>query len=174
LAAAGPDLRHYRGELILLGLVPFISIDSNGVEPMSSEPNPAVATQTVSQSPSPQDALQRVAGAMMVAATAVQQGAADAQTKARQLAPRIGRAFSKTVYATCYYTSYGVVFPTLLIVSLLPSENAIGYGLGDGARAARDAVAELQAQRQARREAARKQAAAASEASSGVVAMAPA
>src|SRR5262245_47908105 len=141
---------------------------------MSSEPNPAVATQTVSESPTPQDAMQRVAGAMMVAANAVQQGAVDAKSKAQQLAPRIGRAFSKTVYATCYYTSYGVVFPTLLIVSFLPSENAIGYGLGDGARAARDAVADLQAQRQARREAARKEAAEAAAARPGAVGMAPA
>ena len=142
---------------------------------MSSETNPAVATQTAAECQTPQDAMQKVAGAMMVAANAVQQGATDAKSKAQQLAPRIGRAFSKPIYATCYYTSYGVVFPTLLIVSLLPSENAIGYGLGDGARAARDAVADLQAQRQARREAARKPAAAQTAGASPVaVAMSPA
>jgi hypothetical protein len=140
-------------------------------ETQSAGAQPAV--NEVSKSCPPEDAMQKVAGAMMVAASAVQQGAADARDKARQIAPGIGRAVSKTIYATCYYTSYGFVFPTLLIVSLLPLENAVGYGLGDGARAAKDAVADLKAQRKARREARQREAAAA-KAQLGAASLAPA
>jgi hypothetical protein len=117
--------------------------------------------------------MQKVAGAMMVAANAVQQGAIDARDKARRVAPGIGRAISKTIYATCYYTSYGIVFPTLLISSLLPLDNAVGYGLADGARAARDAIEDLKVQRKARKEAHR-QALAAQQAQHAKLAAAPA
>ena len=127
------------------------------------------------ESPATNDPIKQVAGAMMVAANAVREGAVDARQKASQLAPGIRRAFSKTVYTTCYYSSYGVVFPVLLLVNVLPLENAVGHGLADGARAARDAVADQKARRQANREASRMAAAAAKAAEhAGGAAFAPA
>ena len=47
---------------------------------------------------------------------------------------------SKTVYSVCYYVSYGVVFPSLWVASLIPTDNAMGHGLSDGATAAREKV----------------------------------
>lgn len=122
------------------------------------------------------DPLQKVAGAMMTAAEAVQEGASDAKAKAQQMAPAVGRAVSKSVYATCYYLSYGVVFPTLLVASVIPLNNPVGHGLTDGAAAAKDAVEHLN-QRRAAMKAARKQALdemAAAQAGNGGAAPAPA
>ena len=65
---------------------------------------------------------------------------------------------SKSVYATCYYASFGVMIPTYAVVSVLPTQNALGFGFLDGARAAGDSVELLKqrrAERQARKEAAR-------------------
>lgn len=47
---------------------------------------------------------------------------------------------NKTIYKSGYYLSYGVVFPTCFIAGLVPTDNAMGRGLIDGAHAARDAV----------------------------------
>ena len=102
----------------------------------------------------PADKLQQVGQAMITAAAAVRQGAGDARAKAMELAPAVGESVSRAVYATCYYVSYGVVFPTVFVASLLPLNNAFGYGLADGASAAKEAVAAMRSRRQARREAA--------------------
>ena len=56
---------------------------------------------------------------------------------------------SKSIYATCYYLSYGVVFPTLLVASVIPMNNPIGHGITDGAAAAKDAVQHLKDRRAA-------------------------
>lgn len=101
----------------------------------------------------PSDKLQQVGQAMITAATAVRQGAGDARAKALELAPAVGESVSRAVYATCYYASYGVVFPTVFVASLLPLNNAVGYGLVDGAAAAKEAVCAMRARRKAQREA---------------------
>lgn len=93
------------------------------------------------------DAMNRVAQAMSDAAGAIRTGASDATEKARQMAPAAARIVSQTVYSTCYYFSYGVVFPTMLVVSFIPKNNALVHGLVDGARAASDAVTDLRASR---------------------------
>ena len=46
---------------------------------------------------------------------------------------------ARTIYKTSYCLSFGVVFPTRFVASLLPTKNAAGFGLVDGARAASDA-----------------------------------
>ena len=86
------------------------------------------------------DPLKKVAGAMMTAAAAVKAGAGDASAAASNFLPAAGRAVSKTVYTGCYYLSYGIVFPTMLVVSVLPKHNPVYYGLADGGHAAQDAV----------------------------------
>ncbi|MCY2966864.1 MAG: hypothetical protein NT069_25075 [Planctomycetota bacterium] len=91
------------------------------------------------------DAMNKVAQAMSDAAGAIRSGASDATEKARQLAPAAARVVGQTVYTTCYYLSYGVVFPTMFVASFIPKNNALVHGLVDGARAASDAVADLRA-----------------------------
>ena len=105
---------------------------------------------TEAQSPGvAEDAMNRVAKAMSDAAGAVRSGASDAAESARRLAPKAARVVSQTVYSTCYYFSYGVVFPTMFVVSFIPKNNALVHGLVDGARAASDAVCDLRARRAA-------------------------
>jgi hypothetical protein len=86
---------------------------------------------------------------MATAATAVKSGAGDASRAASDFLPIAGRALSKTVYSTCYYASYGVVFPTMLVVGIFPKNNPVYYGLADGGRAAKDAVHNMRLRRAA-------------------------
>ena len=57
--------------------------------------------------------------------------------------PAIGQFVSRFTYTTFYALSYGVVFPTMLVVRAIPKENCIVHGLTDGSAAARDAVTGL-------------------------------
>ena len=47
---------------------------------------------------------------------------------------------SRMTYNTGYYVSYSVVFPTLLLVRIIPGAQAVVSGFVDGAVAARDYV----------------------------------
>lgn len=55
--------------------------------------------------------------------------------------------FGKSVYATAYYLTYGVVFGSLLVAKAVPMNNAMGTGLRDGTQAAQDAFGEREKQR---------------------------
>lgn len=90
------------------------------------------------------DPLRSAADAMALALKAAKDGAADAQERVSQMMPAIGGFVSRLTYTTCYAVSYGVVFPTLLVASAVPKDNAIVNGLVDGARAARDAIGSRQ------------------------------
>jgi hypothetical protein len=87
------------------------------------------------------DPLRSAADAMALALQAAKDGAADAQERVTEMMPAIGGFLSRLTYTTCYAVSYGVVFPSLLVASAVPKDNAIVNGLVDGARAARDAIA---------------------------------
>jgi hypothetical protein len=89
------------------------------------------------------DPFQAVAAAMASAAQAVKDGATDARESVAQALPGAGRFVSRTVYTSCYFLSYGVVFPTVLVANLLPVGGPIRYGLADGATAARDAAKQV-------------------------------
>ena len=52
---------------------------------------------------------------------------------------------ARTIYRTSYCFSFSIMFPTLLVARALPTKNALGYGLLDGARAASDAQRRVQA-----------------------------
>ncbi len=113
----------------------------------TSEP---VQTQAAGEQPAAEgDVLQKVAGAMMTAAEAMKAGSSDARTAAAKVVPATQRAVSKSVYATCYYLSYGVVFPTLLVAGLFPKNNPLYYGFVDGAHAAQDTIENMNARRAA-------------------------
>lgn len=81
--------------------------------------------------------------ATTAAETAVQaarDGAADAKAAADRALPAISLFMSRFVYTASYSLSYGIVFPALLIVRAIPSDNPLVHGLVDGAQAARDMV----------------------------------
>jgi len=67
----------------------------------------------------------------------ITEGAADARTAASNATLAAGKAARKTVYSGFYYLTYGVVYGTLFVGSLIPSNNAMGEGVHDGAAAAR-------------------------------------
>ena len=77
--------------------------------------------------------------------SAICSGASDAKIMANKFIPISGNIISKSVYGVCYGLSYGLVFPTMLLVSILPTNNAFCHGLADGARAANDSVSRLRA-----------------------------
>jgi hypothetical protein len=46
----------------------------------------------------------------------------------------------RMIYSTAYAVSYGVVFPAMLIVRVVPKKNVLIQGFADGAQAARGRV----------------------------------
>ena len=71
---------------------------------------------------------------------AVRQGASDVQGQVGGALPAIGQFMSRMVYTSCYGLSYGVVFPVMLVVRIIPKDNAMVHGFVDGAIAAREQV----------------------------------
>jgi hypothetical protein len=87
------------------------------------------------------------AGTMDTAVRAARDGAADARAAVDRALPAISRFVSRFVYTTSYSLSYGFVFPTMLLVRVIPKDNALVHGLVDGAQAATDLVDDWQAGR---------------------------
>jgi len=54
---------------------------------------------------------------------------------------------SRSVYLTCYSLSYGVSFPTLMVVGLVPKHNPVYHGFVDGYRAAQETVQRIKTRR---------------------------
>lgn len=69
---------------------------------------------------------------------AIREGASDARRAAAGILPAMGAMVRKGVYNGFYYGSYGVVFGALVVSRLVPSNNAVGQGIHDGAVAARE------------------------------------
>jgi hypothetical protein len=89
------------------------------------------------------DPLKSVADALDAAVKAAKDGVEDASASASNALPAVGNFLSALTYKTCYAVSYGIVFPTVLVVRAIPKENAAVHGLIDGARAALDVVDEM-------------------------------
>jgi hypothetical protein len=111
--------------------------------------DPVVAVEPVS------DSLKSVACAMERASEALVDVASSTDSKAEAPLPATAGFISRCLYSTFYYTSYGVVFPTLFVANVVPGMGAVARGLADGATAAREAVYERKATRLARAAAAR-------------------
>ena len=47
----------------------------------------------------------------------------------------------RAIYGMGYYLSFGIMFPTMLVVRAIPLDNAFGDGLCDGTLAAKDSSA---------------------------------
>ncbi len=87
------------------------------------------------------DPLRGSADAMGSALQAVKQGTSDVQTRISESIPAVGNFLNRLLYRSSYMLSFGVVFPVMLVVRVVPKNNAIVHGLIDGALAARDQVA---------------------------------
>jgi hypothetical protein len=93
--------------------------------------------------PATGDPLKSVADALDAAVQAAKGGVGDARATTSEALPALGGLLSTFSYRTCYAVSYGVVFPTMLVVRAIPQENAVVHGFLDGARAAMDLVDEM-------------------------------
>jgi hypothetical protein len=79
-----------------------------------------------------------VGEAMAAAADAVKKSTSDARQAASQAGPAVRSAIAQSVYIATYYASFGAVFAALTVSRMTPMDNAFGYGIRDGAAAARD------------------------------------
>jgi len=124
------------------------------------------------------DPMASVAAAMASAAEALKEGASDAARKVQEVLPQGKVSLGKCAYSTCYFLSYGVVFPTMFVGSLLPKQSAWTMGFSDGAAAAQDMVQQIRlrnALKKAARQAIREAQASESEIiAEGIAAMGPA
>jgi hypothetical protein len=68
---------------------------------------------------------------------AIREGADDARAAAAGVIPEVGELIHKGVYNGFYYLTYGIVFGSLVVGSLIPSNNAMSDGVRDGIKAAR-------------------------------------
>ncbi len=69
-------------------------------------------------------------------------GVTELQERAAEALPAAGHFLGRVVYKTSYAVAFGVTFPVMMIVRIVPKDNAIVHGLVDGAIAARDRVDE--------------------------------
>jgi hypothetical protein len=69
-------------------------------------------------------------------------GASEIQTRVSEALPATSRFLGRAVYKTSYALSFGMVFPVMMVVRVMPKNNAMVHGLVDGAMAARDRVHE--------------------------------
>jgi hypothetical protein len=84
----------------------------------------------------------RAADAVGSAFASVKQGASEIQTRVSDALPATSRFLGRVVYKTSYAVSFGVTFPVMMLVRIVPKDNAMVHGLVDGALAARDRVHE--------------------------------
>jgi hypothetical protein len=61
--------------------------------------------------------------------------------------PAAGHFLSRMIYNSSYAISFGIVFPVMLVVRVVPKDNALVHGMVDGALAAREVVDRRGAQR---------------------------
>jgi hypothetical protein len=101
--------------------------------------------QTESVASTGSDPLKAVADALDTAVRATKDGVEKARETATNAMPAAGEFLSQAAYKTCYGISFGVVFPTMLLVRSIPKDNAAVHGLIDGAHAALDLVKEMKA-----------------------------
>ena len=89
------------------------------------------------------DPLRIVADALDTAVQTTKDGVEKARETASDAIPAAGQFLSQAAYKTCYGISFGVVYPTMLIVRAIPKNNAAVHGFIDGAHAAMDSVQEM-------------------------------
>lgn len=70
----------------------------------------------------------------------VKHAASEIQLSAAEALPATSRFVGRIIYNTSYAVSFGVTFPMMMIVRVVPRDNALVHGLVDGALAARERV----------------------------------
>lgn len=70
---------------------------------------------------------------------AIKEGAEHARSAFAEFVPELGGMVHKGIYSGFYYLSYGVVFGSLMVASLLPEHNVLEEAVRDGAEAAKKA-----------------------------------
>jgi hypothetical protein len=86
------------------------------------------------------DTLHGPADAAESAFESVKQGASEIQARVSEALPATGHFLGRVIYKTSYALSFGVTFPVMMIVRVVPKDNALVHGLVDGALAARERV----------------------------------
>jgi len=71
-----------------------------------------------------------------IALVGVKKGATAAKHAAAKIASAPSKAFDSALYGTCYGISYGVVFTSLVIQKMLPTNGLVTKGFHDGAKVA--------------------------------------
>jgi hypothetical protein len=99
----------------------------------------AVAEKTKDAAPSTEDPFEALAAAVSAAAEAAEQTSANGEPKRGKRHGPPDDPLGKAIYSAAFGVGYGVALPTLLLIGMLP-DNAVGRGLRDGARAARETV----------------------------------
>jgi hypothetical protein len=88
----------------------------------------------------PVDTVDSTADAAGSALDSLKQGAYEIQARASEALPATGRFLGRVVYSTAYAVSFGVTFPVMMVVRVMPKDNALVHGLVDGAAAAQERV----------------------------------
>ena len=65
----------------------------------------------------------------------------DVRTRISEATPTVGHFLNRLLYRSSYMLSFGVVYPVMLVVQVVPKNNAIVHGLVNGAAAARNQLA---------------------------------
>jgi len=91
--------------------------------------------------------LDAVADALSDAAAAVESG----EMAVPEEEEPTERGSIRAVYGASYCISFGVVFPALMLASVVPTDNPFGHGLIDGVQAAKDRAGRMRARREAKR-----------------------
>ena len=89
------------------------------------------------------DPLKSVADALDAAVQTATGGVKNAKAIGSRTLLALGSILAAAAYKTCYAASYGIVFPVVLVARAIPTDNAVGHGFIDGARAALDTVKEM-------------------------------
>jgi hypothetical protein len=94
------------------------------------------------------DPLKTIANAMENTTEAIEDGA----VKLGEAMPKTRRFLGRFLYSAFYFTSYGLVFPTLFVANVVPGLGSMADGIVEGANAANNAINERKARRAKRRE----------------------
>jgi hypothetical protein len=94
----------------------------------------------------PIDPVQTASQVMADTGAALGNVAEETAGRARTFLTAAGKAINRTIYVSCYSLSYGITFPTVLLLNIIPGGVSFAGGIVDGAREAQKYVSGLQSQ----------------------------
>jgi hypothetical protein len=99
-----------------------------------------MATQHSTAIPITNDPVPSATAALSSAGAALKGAAGEMADQVTGFLPAAGSFLSQAVYTGCYCVSYGVTFPTVFLVNVIPGGIPLAAGIADGARSARNYV----------------------------------